>query len=68
MLNYQLDFFKSEEESRLEALEAEISKLRTSLDKQRKSQFAKIGEQKKEIESLKSRLDILERNICKNET
>lgn len=64
---YQLDLFKTPEECRMEALEKEVDRLRISLDRQRKSQFAKIGEQTKEILELRERLDVIERGLCKNE-
>lgn len=58
----QLDFF---EETEISILKAEIVELKKSLDRQRKSQFAKIGECKKEIMELKEDMEILKRNICK---
>ncbi len=58
----QLDFFENPETS---ALRAEIAELRSALDRQRKSQFAKIGELKKHVYDLTVRLEIIERNICK---
>ena len=57
----QLDFF---EETEISILKAEIVELKKSLDKQRKSQFAKIGECKKEIIELKEDMELLKRNIC----
>lgn len=59
----QLDFF---EETEISALKAEISDLRAALDRQRKSQFAKIGETKKIVEELVARMDVIERHICRN--
>ncbi len=58
----QFDFF---EETEISILKAEILYLKKSLDKQRKSQFAKIGECKKEIMELKEDMEILKRNICR---
>jgi len=58
----QLDFF---EETEISILKAEIVELKKALDRQRKSQFAKIGECKKEIIELKEDMEILKRNICK---
>lgn len=60
----QLDFFKTHEESRIDALEASFDKVKQSCDKVRKGQFAKIGELNKKIEDLEQRLAILERYIC----
>lgn len=59
----QLDFF---EDTEMSALKAEISDLRAALDRQRKSQFAKIGETKKIVEELVARMDIIERHICRS--
>ncbi len=58
---YQLDFFEQPETS---ILKAEIARLEDKLDRQRKSQFAKIGECKKEIMELKEDMELLKRNIC----
>ena len=57
----QLDFF---EDPKISALRAEIEELRNKLDRQRKSQFGKIGELKKQVCDLTVRLEIMERNIC----
>ena len=57
----QLDFWEQTETS---IMKAEISELKDKLDRQRKSQFAKIGECKKEIMELKEDMEILKRNIC----
>jgi len=59
---YQLDFF---EETEISILKAEILELKKALDRQRKSQFAKIGENTKEILELKADMELLKRNICK---
>ena len=61
---YQLDFFKSEEESEIEALRKEIAAVKTSSDKVRRSLFARNGELTKIVVDLQERLAILERNIC----
>ena len=60
----QLDFFKSTHEVEIESLMKEVSKLRISLDKQRKKLFAQHGEHEKIIQDLSDRLFLLERNIC----
>lgn len=57
----QLDFWEQTETS---IMKAEIAELKDKLDRQRKSQFAKIGECKKEIMELKEDMEILKRNIC----
>ena len=61
---YQLDFFKTAEESRVDALEKSFERVRDSCDKVRKGQFAKIGELNKKITDLEQRLAILEKYIC----
>jgi len=58
---YQLDFFEQPETS---ILKAEIARLEDKLDRQRKSQFAKIGAQEKRITQLEEDMEILKRNIC----
>lgn len=58
MLQYQLDMFKTHEESRVDAIQA-------TLDKVRRGTYASINEVKRECIDLKSRLEIIERNICK---
>lgn len=58
----QLDFF---EETEISILKAEINELKEKLDRQRKSQFAKIGANTKEILELKADMELIKRNICK---
>jgi hypothetical protein len=62
---YQLDFFKTEEESEIEALRKEIAAVKTSSDKVRRSLFARNGELTKIVIDLQERLAVIERNICK---
>jgi len=57
----QLDFWEQTETS---IMKAEISELKDKLDRQRKSQFAKIGAQEKRITQLEEDMEILKRNIC----
>ncbi len=57
----QLDFF---EESEISVLKAEIAELKAAMDRQRKSQFAKIGECKKEIIEIKAEFQDLKKAIC----
>lgn len=59
----QLDFFV--EQTEIEILEDRLKRLEKSLDKQRKSLFARHGELAKSYIELTLRLEILERNICK---
>lgn len=42
-----------------------VNELESKLDRQRKSQFGKIGEIKKQCDELFSRLKIIEEGICK---
>lgn len=49
----------------LDFVKSDIKDIRDALDRQRKSQFAKIGEIKKMQLELLERLDILERNLCR---
>jgi len=58
---YQLDFF---EETETSILKAKIEELEDKLDRQRKSQFAKIGAQEKRITQLEETVNLLIRNIC----
>ncbi len=57
----QLDFFEQTETS---ILKAKIEELEDKLDRQRKSQFAKIGAQEKRISQLEETVNLLIRNIC----
>ncbi len=61
----QLDFLRSAEECEIIALRAEVKEMRISLDKQRRAQFAKIGEVTKLVNDHEARLSLLERNLCK---
>lgn len=58
---FQIDFFDSEE---TRVLKEEISKLKASNDKVRKSLYAKHGELAKNYLELLSRMEVLERHIC----
>jgi len=57
----QLDFFQDDE---MLIMKKQISDLRESNDRVRKSLFAKNGELSKKYMDLLNRLDILDRNIC----
>ena len=61
---YQLDFF---EETEISALKADFKEVKDSCDRVRKKQFAEIGKLTKVVNDLVERLEILERNICKNQ-
>lgn len=61
----QLDFF-DDEDTRL--LKEEVRKLRESNERVRRSLFAKHGELAKNYMDLLSRLEIIERNVCRGDT
>ncbi len=63
---YQLDLFKSPEESRMDELEKSFAIVKESCNKVRKGQYAKIGELKKILIDMENRLSLIERNICRN--
>jgi hypothetical protein len=65
----QMDFWKTPEQceheyliKRLDTIEKDLF---SRLDRQRKSQFAKIGEVKKEVLEIKEDLALLKGYICK---
>lgn len=64
----QLDFFKSEEECRMDAVEERMKKCEESCGKVRRKLFATNGEMMKMVLEMDERLKIIERNICKNGT
>lgn len=59
----QLDFFQDDE---ISTLKADFEEVKESCNRVRKKQFAEIGKLTKIVNELVERLDILERNICKN--
>jgi hypothetical protein len=58
---FQLDLFENDE---ISLLKKKIEELEDKLDRQRKSQFAKIGANTKDILELKADMELLKRNIC----
>lgn len=60
----QYDLFRSRQECELEALRNEIAKVRVSSDKVRRGTYARLNEQKKLVDEMMSRMEIIERNIC----
>jgi hypothetical protein len=66
-LAIQYDFFKTEEESELEALRKRVEEIDASSHRVRKGIYARHGELFKIINDLEDRLKIIERNLCKNE-
>jgi hypothetical protein len=65
MVPIQLDLFRSKEECEIITLRNVIEEVRKSADKVRKGTYARINELNKEQVELKSRLEIIERNICR---
>ena len=64
-LQVQFDLFKTKEECEIETLKEIVNTIKTSSDKVRRGTYASISELKKENMDLKSRLEIIERNICR---
>ena len=67
MIAIQLDFLKTPQQCFEERIASDLDKVRKSGDAVRKGTYARLNEQKKEIDDLKNRLEILERFICKSE-
>lgn len=61
----QYDFFKTEEESELEALRKRVEEIDASSTRVRKGIYAKHGELYKIMMDIDDRLKIIERNLCK---
>jgi capsule polysaccharide export protein KpsE/RkpR len=64
MIAIQLDFTKTEEECEIECLRKELDFTYKRLEAVRKGTYARLNDQAKEIEELKIRQNIIERNIC----
>jgi hypothetical protein len=65
MNSLQLDFFKSEEECEFDTLRIFVNQIKNSTDKVRKGTYARINSVEKDCVDLKTRLEIIERHICK---
>lgn len=63
----QLDFFKTEEECRIDQLSDSFEKLRLSTEKVRRGMFARHGELSKQINDVDARLALLEKYICQSD-
>ena len=63
MIAIQMDFWK-EAPTEIDFLKAELEQMKESMNKVRKSLFAKNGEHAKILLDISARLEILERNIC----
>lgn len=65
MVIVEYSLFETREESEMRALRESIAAIQGSLDKQRKKQFASIGEIKKMQMELDARMNIIEANLCR---
>ncbi len=61
----QLDFFRTDAECEMIQLREAIDKVRISNDKVRRKLFADNGRLNRGMEDLSSRLEIIERMICR---
>ena len=66
MVQIQLDFFESEAESELRAIREACERDHDTLDRVRKSLYARDGKQDYRLTLLEERLAILESHICKS--
>ena len=64
-MSVQLDFFKTDEECEIDSLRLEVRNIGISTTKVRKSLFARNNEIEKLVRELSTRLEIIERNICR---
>lgn len=64
----QYDFFKTREESEMDAMRKQCNDTLEMMHKMRKKLFAENGSTKKQLYDVTERLAILERNICKGVT
>lgn len=65
MVPIQLDFFKTHEQCEMDCMRRSIEDIRKSSDKVRRGTYANINELKKEVIELKSIVQIITQNICK---
>ena len=61
----QYDLLETAQESEMRAMRESIAAMQESLTKQRKKQFASIGEIKKMQMELDARMNIIEANLCR---
>lgn len=61
----QLDFFKTEQECEIDDLRKSVDAIKMSSDKVRRGTYASINEIRRECYDLKSRLEIIEKNLCR---
>lgn len=57
----RLDFF---EETEVSILKAEFAEVKDSCTRVRRKQFAEIGELRRMMADIASRMEVIERNIC----
>lgn len=64
-LAIQLDLFRSSEECEIIAMRAEIKRIEESTGKVRRGIYAKHGELAKRQMELESRMQVIERGLCR---
>jgi len=64
----QLDFFESPEQSEMKDMRDKIRGIHQSTEKVRKALFAKHGEVYKLVMDIDSRLQAIERGLCKSQS
>lgn len=63
----QLDLFKSPEECERDYIRHTLEQIKKTTEKVRRGTYARMNELERESIDLKTRLEILERNICRGE-
>jgi len=66
MAALQLELFLSEEECEIKCLRNELRDYKVTLDKLRKSSYARINALERGVIEVTARQDIIERNMCHN--
>ena len=66
-MTIQLDLFRTPEECDSIDLRKRMDKVEASCTKVRKAQFAQIGELKKLLLDINSRMAVIEHHLCKDE-
>jgi len=64
MVAIQMDFWKSFEQCEIDALRLRLAKVESSCDKVRKGMYARLNQQAKELEEIKTRMGYIEQGIC----
>jgi len=63
---FQLDFWKTEEQSQIDALIERIDHIGESTGKVRKKLFGENGKLNKRMLDLENRMQIIEQNLCRS--